>query len=608
MGAASPTRTDRRRPHGRRRRAWAPWLTGVVLAVLVAGVYSRVPEGDFHFDDLLNISQNAAVRMDEYSTEALVRAATESPLERRGLAYASFAVDWYRGGGAARTFLWTNLTLHVAVAVLVYALLLVTLRGKLDEVDARTTTAAFFGTAIWAVHPIQVQAVAYVVQRMAQMACLFTVLAVLAYILARRSRGRAARWMLLGLSAVSMLAGALSKENAYIAPVLLVLTELGILRRDRPLFRSGLERAVIAGAGLLAGLTVGLGLVGVGPLVRYLDYSIRDFTMLERALTQPRVLLFHVGQVFWPLPDRFGLEHDFAVSTSLLDPPATLLALLVIGAWCVAGVLLLSRRGQRHLGFWMLWPPATLAIESSIVPLEMIFEHRMYLPTIGLVALGVTLVVRWARRPRRAALALVFAALVVGLLSASAVARVAVWRTPLRLAQDAVRNAPNSSRARSGLGLAHLRDGAVDLAERDFRQALELNAENPWALEYLGVILMDRGELEEARATLAEALALRPRRPTLANHYGEVLLKLGRYAEAERFFDRALTLRPWVPAYHWNRALALEALDRCREARAEWEQYLALETDPGELETARRHLRQRHETPGAACHADSDQG
>ncbi len=187
-------------------------------------------------------------------------------------------------------------------------------------------------------------------------------------------------------------------------------------------------------------------------------------------------------------------------------------------------------------------------------------------------------------------------------------ARVAVWRTPLSLAEDAVRNAPDSSRARSGLGLAHLRDGAVDLAELDFRRALELDSENPWALEYLGVILMDRGKLDEARATLAEALALKPRRPTLANHYGEVLLKLGRHAEAERFFDRAVTLRPWVPAYHWNRALALEALERCREARAEWDEYLALETDPGELETVRRHLREQHETPGAACHADRAQG
>jgi len=575
----------------------------VAIVLLVGAVYFSAPQGSFHFDDLLNITENPVVRMHELSTESLVRAATESPVNpRRGLAYVSFALDWWRGEGAAGAFLWTNLVLHAANAVLVYMLFLVVLRDGLPGIDGRTIAAAFCGAAIWAVHPIQVQAVAYIVQRMAQLSCLFTLIAVLAYILARRSRRPARRWALLALSVGSMVGGALSKENAYIAPLLLGLTELGVLRRDGPMFHSRSERIAAALAAVVAMSAVGTAAAGIGPLARFFDYSARDFTMLERGLTQPRVVLFHAGQLLWPWPDRFGVEHDFDVSTSLLHPPGTLAAALAVAIWCAAGLFLLSRRNRRSVGFWMLWPPVTLLIESSLVPLEMIFEHRMYLPTVGLAGLAVTLVSGYARNRRCAIPALVSAAMIIGLLATSTVARVAVWRTPLSLAEDAVRSAPSSSRAWSRLGLAHLRNREVDLAERDFRHALELDPDNVWALEYVGVILMDRGELELARTTLARALTLPPRRPTLANHHGEVLLAQGRHAEAERWFARAISTRSWVAAYHWNRALALEALNRCAEARAEWNEYLTLETEPAERETVRRHLSE------TACHDPDPEG
>jgi len=189
----------------------------------------------------------------------------------------------------------------------------------------------------------------------------------------------------------------------------------------------------------------------------------------------------------------------------------------------------------------------------------------------------------------------------IALLSAATMARVPVWRTELSLARDALRNAPGSSRAWSDLGMALYTSGKPDEAAPALERALALDPDNPWALEYAGLIDMDRGRLAEAEARLTRALALAGRNPKTANHLGEARLARGDAAGAERLFAYAARERPWIPAYHWNHALALERLGRCAEARERWLRYLAIETDPDDRTRVRGHLRAVHDTPGGAC-------
>ena len=401
-----------------------------------------------------------------------------------------------------------------------------------------------------------------------------------------------------------MLAGSLSKENAWVAPVLIVAAEYGVVRHGRALFRSRWESAAVPLATFLAALVFVVTLFGLGPLAARYEpgYAVRDFTMSERVLTQPRVVLFHLSQIFWPAPSRFSLEHEFPLSRSLIDPPVTAPAAGLVFAWCALAFVLLGRRRSRIAGFLMLWIPLTLAIESSFVALEMVFEHRMYLPSFGLFGLfalaGLPAV---RKRPRiRPALAAAAVGCIV-ILSGITMSRVAVWESRVSLAEDSVRNAPGSARVWATLGKVYLEEGDVASAEPALQHALQLDPNDRGALEFWAVILMDRGRLDEARGMLLRALAADPESSSLANHLGEVLLRQGEHEQAEVYFREAVTRQPWVPAYHWNLALALEGLERCDDSLEQWNAYLDLEADPVERGRVVEHVEENYRTVGGRC-------
>jgi Tfp pilus assembly protein PilF len=347
-------------------------------------------------------------------------------------------------------------------------------------------------------------------------------------------------------------------------------------------------------------------LAGLGPIARFASsgYSIRDFSMIERVMTQPRVVLFHLSQILVPLPSRFSLEHDFSTSTSLVSPLWTLPALLAVLVWCGLGAWLLSRTERRVAGYFVVWAPLTLIIECTILPLEMVYEHRVYLPSVGLLGLLALLVARaWDRTSRPALLIGGPLLVIVVTLAASTMARVEVWRSDVSLSENSVRNAPRSSRAWSSLGLAYLRESRVGEAHSALRRSLDLNPDNRWALEFMGVILMDQGKLDEAQSNLERVHRAHPSNTSALNHLGELYLKRGGFGEAEEMFGRAATQKPWVPSYHWNRAFTLDQLSRCDEALEEWNRYLALDITPDNKATVLDHLRENFRTLGGSCYS-----
>ena len=121
-------------------------------------------------------------------------------------------------------------------------------------------------------------------------------------------------------------------------------------------------------------------------------YKIRDFTLTERVLTQFRVVLYYVTLLVWPLPSRLNLDYDFPTSHGILDPPTTLVSILIVAGLIGYGVW--SGRKRPLLSYFILWYFGNLVIESSIFPLEMVYEHRLYLPMVGPVVLFVVLVLK----------------------------------------------------------------------------------------------------------------------------------------------------------------------------------------------------------------------
>lgn len=529
---------------------WVRWIGSALLLLVTMLAYQDIRLNGFHFDDWPNILDNKAVQLTEFSLRGLVDAADGAFLPTRPVPSATFALDWLLGGGAASAFLWTNLALHIATAFAVAFLIIRTLAAKTQATAPLVLMAGFAAALWWAVQPIHVQAVSYAVQRMTELAALFTALSVGAWLAARRSADslRAALWYL--VSAVSFALGALSKENAWITPALLLLAEYLVLREAGQRFRGRTDWGLLV---LLLGAAAYLAwdFTSGGHASRWIldGYTRRGFSLEERLLTQPKVVLFHLSQIVWPAPERFAIEHDVAIVRSAADWHFWAPLSVIVG-WCLAAGFA-AARNHGHAAFFMLWVPVTLAIESSVVPLEMVFEHRMYLPAIGLaglIALGVRRLCACSDSKR-----IVVSALLVSIITYSAwstYVRVPQWRNEATLYAQAVKLAPNSSRAWNHLGIALLqqRRGERISAEQSERamqalqRAMDLDPTYPAPWTNRGVARYLNGDLLGALSDFRRAIALSPREAAAQHYLGEIYATLGQHDHARIARKRACAL------------------------------------------------------------------
>ena len=532
-------------PHGRLRLLKLCLIALPLLAIAIA--YHAAPQNGFHLDDAVNIVRHGPMHLAELDLPSLRRAAAEAHLPQRVLPNLSLAIDWWRGGGSPAPFQLTNILIHAATALAVLALLLTTLRSAgVGERGAWISGTA--ATVLWAVHPIQVQSVTYIVQRMASIAALFMLVTLIAYVRARAGRHR---WPWYALATFSATAACLSKETAYILPALILLAEYTLCRKVQERIRSRLDYLVLA-LPVVASIYVAVDLAILrGPLWEYVmpAYSSRDFSLTERLLTQPRVIFFHLGQILFPLPDRFSIEHTFQPSTGLFQPWMTAFAIVGMAAWIAGGIWLSLRSKFPAAGFLTLWVPATLAIESSIVPLEMVFEHRMYLPSVGLAglaALGLHRLAGTRLQPASIVLAVVVA---IGFMVATIV-RVPTWRTSVSLYEQAVRIAPDAPRAWTNLGAAYAEQDRSADAVNAFTKALEIDPERSIAFLNRGSSYRTRGDLAAAEADYYRFIRFEPDDYRGPFALGSLYAAAGRYEDALRWLDLAgrLNERSALPA------------------------------------------------------------
>lgn len=370
----------------------------------------------------------------------------------RPLAMATFLANAALTGESVYAFKATNLAIHLATGLCVYALLCVLARRQLLGAPAGLVRwAPAITTAAWLLHPLLVSTVLYVVQRMAMLAALFMLLALLSYLYGRialESGQRRKACILLGaaLPACTLLA-ILSKENGILAPALCGLVEwLAFAPRDGA-HRSRASSAFIVVTLLLpAACAIILTLAGDHHIVG--GYANRPFSVSERLLTQSRVLWHYVGAVLMPYGPRLGLYHDdFPISHGLLSPISTLSSLL---GW--VAVLWMAWRFRKTIPAFSLGLGIFLvgqALESTVFPLLMYFEHRLYLPSIGLIWAVVGLVAWVAPRlaPRMHHGSRILQGASVGLvlvLALATTARAAVWRSQEAILRQALAFHPDS--------------------------------------------------------------------------------------------------------------------------------------------------------------------
>lgn len=363
--------------------------------------------GIFLVDDYTAIVTNPAVQTTSLSFEAILRAAFSShsgPLGRP-LPMASFALDHLRGGLVPATYKLTNILLHLVTALLLFTVS----RSLLVHVSAQPRTfarqhddpwlAPLLITAIWALHPLHVSTVLYVVQRMTQLAMLLSLAALWAYLGARRcmllgdARGGWSRLILLCLPL--FVAAVLSKENALLLPILLLVVEATFLRFAMPQELRLSRRLLIVLLAL--------------PMLAMLGYLIwsgafppalhaREFSPLQRLHLETHVLALYLYQLLWPNPAIMPFYYDSITSTTGAGAGfdgygmAAFWVLLLATAFIC---LWLDR--ARLFAFAVLWFIGGHLLESTTILLELGFEHRNYLPAFGpAFAIGATLA---GRRP-----------------------------------------------------------------------------------------------------------------------------------------------------------------------------------------------------------------
>jgi len=291
---------------------------------------------------------------------------------------------------------------------------------------------------------------------MAQLSALFALLALLAYVhgrLALERGNRRAGWAALFIATpLCVLAGVLSKENAVVAIGLCVAAELTLLRVSA---RS--RTSVLSFHGLFLAMPVcaALALLWFWPERLVGGYDAREFTLAERLLSQPRALLDYLGLIVVPQGPRMGLyTDDFVASTGWLTPPSTAIAALIV-AGLLVGALVLRRRFP-IVAFGVLFFFAGHAIESTFLPLELYFEHRNYLPMIGIViavigSFGYLAAARSPLTTRGLGLPGIAALLFLGVLAVATTGRVLVWGSAEAIAEQGVRSNPESLRAHTDL-------------------------------------------------------------------------------------------------------------------------------------------------------------
>ena len=518
-------------------------LAGLAFSAAGAILYSNTLESPFLFDSRPRILENPQLRLDHLSLDGLRNAAFRPPGSKsRPLANITFAINYLFDGDDTTGYHVVNIAIHIANGILLFVFLLWTLQLSGLKGDSTQRAAIAFLTAmLWFTNPLHTQSVTYIVQRANSMAAFFYLLAFCLYIQGRRSGGRLRQswpWHLGALLAWILSLGC--KQNAAILPLFILLYEWYFFQASDPQW---LRRRLWIIAGVFAILlAVALLLLGQNPLDRLTNlyaFSRDRFTYGQRILTQPRVIVYYLSLFLFPRPDRLNIDYDYPLSTSLVSPPTTLIALILIGTALV--IACWGARKHRLLSFSIFWYLGNLLIESSVIPLDIIFEHRTYLPTMLVPLMPVVWTFTHIRQKKLAVGVLLLPAL---LFSFWTYQRNKVWQDGITFWQDCVDKSPHKARPRFSLGAAFAASGAYEKAMAQYRMALEIDPEYGEVYNNIGNIDARRGDYAEAEAPYRKAIALQPAYVKAYYNLAVVLLAQEKYDEARAYLEQARHLDP----------------------------------------------------------------
>ena len=563
--------------------------------ILLVGIiaYANTFHVPFQLDEELYLKQNPFVQDCRYPLDELraPQASLRDPgqmvsgnelfhaVRMRYVAYLTFAANYHLQGEQVEGYHAVNLSIHLLTALLLYALVLALFAGPRMQDSAlagRRREIAFFTALLFVSHPVQTEAVTYIMQRLASLAALWYVAAVLCYVRfsLAGTNGRRAVWYVCSL--IAALLAMKTKENAFTLPLMIALFDL-------VLFPGTVAQRVRRLAPLLATLLIiPLSLLSVHAGV---TQAVAPATLrpLPYFLTQLRVLVDYLLLLAWPVGQ--SVMHEVPVSRSLVQPEVLISGFIVL-AFASLGVFLTFRKGGepglRAAGLGILWFFIASSVESSFLPLPILMcEYRVYLPSAGIFLASVTSAYACVgafggRSKRYVAGALVVLVIV---LSTATVSRNHVWGSIEGLWEDAAAKAPSAPGIHMKLGARYAQQGRLDHAIAEYEAAARLGMDHPRLHFILGESYQRANRHDDAIREFQAVLRVLPDFVQVHSQLGDLFLQKGDYASAEQAFKDAIRLEPDSFELHGNLGGVYVQQGRYREAREEILKALTLNPD-----------------------------
>jgi tetratricopeptide (TPR) repeat protein len=591
-------------------------MAAVAFAVFL--LYSNTFNVPFQFDDSVNIVKNPAIQDFSYFLDTSKVESMNSSYElnrpifkTRYIGYLTFALNYALGGLDVRGYHLVNILIHIVNSMLLYWLLFLIFKSPyfLRNGNAASVSSGgrnliiVFTVLLFASHPLQTQAITYIVQRFASLTAMFYLLTMVLYVKFRLSQGDKAagaeiKLFRLSYYAVSLLSAVLAmktKELAVTIPVMLTVIEFmffeGTTRR-RVLYLLPFLLATLiiplslSGTRLWSEMDAGLdeaaaNISGAKGDISRGDYLLTQFRVI---VTYLRLLLFPAGQ---------NLDYDYPIYTSFLSPAVItsfifLSAIVILGAvlWRLSG----DRKGEsgwrlRLISFGIFWFFVTIAPESSIIPInDVIFEHRVYLPSAGFFLVLTSslelFISRWEYKfsALRKVIASLLLLIIAGL-SAATYVRNMIWTDKVTLWEDVVKKSPYKARPHNILGSIYASQNRIDEAVQQFKEAIAVDPRTYEAHYSLGVAYLGLGRTEDAINEYKAALSLKMDYAEAHFNLGVCYSKLGRVEEAIKAYQMAIMIHPDSANAYNNLGNAYSKQGRMEAAVAEYRNALKYKPD-----------------------------
>lgn len=550
--------------NGRRRQNLVAFA---LLAILLALIYGNSFDCDWHFDDHLILVGNKNLHLKSLAVKDLIKTFYGPRVQgdthgksrerlSRPIVSLTLALNYYFGQEDVLGYHIVNLLIHYISAVFLFLFIQTTL--KLPKLEKRygkvAYGAALLTAAMWAVSPVHVSAVTYIVQRMASMAAMGYIMAMYFYVKARTSDSLATQWAFFSAGAICWLVALGSKENAAMLPLILVLYDLLLIREiSRKNMLKTLKQLALP---VTVVLIIGFAWIWQhysGAQAMFKDYQHFSFTLTERMLTAPRILLYYISVLLYPIQSRVALVCDIETSRSMLELTRTAIPFLMLAGFMVLTIILIVRR--RYLvAFCILFFFINHIPEGTIVPLHLAFLHRNYLPSmlffLPLVLFFIGALEYFAYNRRLQYGLVIGLGFILACHGSTTFSLNRIWKTEQSLWQDNIEKSSGLSLPYNNLGNALFKSGRYDAALIHFQKALYFNRQEVLKLRSLFKLNVARAYLVKnvktdkaidlSRQVIEEKAIIKDACHVMAL----ALLRKRRYREALTYSRKAVWLSP----------------------------------------------------------------